>query len=305
MNESSAKHILVAGGTGLVGSRLCQELLNSGYRVSILSRREGVSKEGIPLLSWNALDQIIPSVYAVINLAGEGIADKRWSSQRKAAIRSSRTETTSRLVDAYRRCSDRRPGILINASAIGIYGSHDGTPIDENSGVGLGFLSEVCQDWEAAADPVSTLGVRLVKVRIGIVLARSGGALPKMSLPIRFFQGAKLGNGQQGFSWIHLDDLVSILIHCIENDQYQGVLNATSPFPTTNETFTRLLGKQLRRPILPVPAFVTRSVLNLLMGEMADAMLLKGAFVYPKILQNLGFRFKFARPEAAMKDLLG
>jgi len=305
MNDSNGKHIIVAGGTGLVGTQLCQELLRGGYQVSILSRREGTTREGIPLLPWSSLDQVITSAYAVINLAGEGIADKRWSPQRKDAILSSRTDTTARLVQAYGQAGDRRPGILVNASAIGIYGSHDGSPVDEKSGVGEGFLSEVCQAWEAAANPVSTLGVRLAKVRIGIVLARSGGALPKMSLPVRFFQGAKLGDGQQGFSWIHIDDLVSILIHCIENDQYQGVLNATSPFPTTNETFTRLLGKQLRRPILPVPAFVTRLVLNLLMGEMADAMLLKGVFVYPKILQGLGFKFKFQRPEAALKDLLG
>jgi len=241
----------------------------------------------------------------VINLAGEGIADKRWSPKRKNAILSSRTDTTTRLVEAYREAGDRRPRILVNASAIGIYGPHDGRPIDEKSSIGEGFLADVCRDWEAAADPVTQLGVRLSKVRIGIVLSRKGGALPKMSLPVRFFQGAKLGDGQQGFSWIHIDDLVSILIHCVENDQYQGVLNATSPFPTTNETFTRLLGKQLRRPILPVPAFVTRFALNLLMGEMAEAMLLKGAFVYPKALQGLGFKFKFERPEGALKDLLG
>lgn len=231
MNDFNGKHIIVAGGTGLVGTQLCQELLRSGYQVSILSRREGTTREGIPLLPWSSLDQVITSAYAVINLAGEGIADKRWSPQRKDAILSSRTDTTARLVQAYGQAGDRRPGILVNASAIGIYGSHDGSPVDEKSGVGEGFLSEVCQAWEAAANPVSTLGVRLAKVRIGIVLARSGGALPKMSLPVRFFQGAKLGDGQQGFSWIHIDDLVSILIHCIENDQYQGVLNATSLFP--------------------------------------------------------------------------
>ncbi|MFM8234288.1 MAG: TIGR01777 family oxidoreductase [Holophagaceae bacterium] len=305
MNNTHAKHILVAGGTGLVGSRLCQALQQAGYQVSILSRRQGSAPGGIPLLSWSSLDQAILSAHAVINLAGEGIADKRWSDRRKADILSSRTETTARIVEAYRQAGDRRPGILVNASAIGIYGSRDGSPIDETSEVGQGYLAEVCRAWETAADPVTSLGVRLAKVRIGIVLAQSGGALPKMSLPVRFFQGAKLGDGQQGFSWIHIDDLVSILIQCLENDRYQGVLNATSPFPTTNETFTRLLGKQLRRPILPVPAFVTRLTLRLLMGEMADAMLLKGAFVYPKALQSLGFRFKFERPEAALKELLG
>jgi len=305
MNDASRKHVLVAGGSGLVGTRLCQELQRAGYEVSILSRREGTSPEGIPFVLWSSLNQVIPSAYAVINLAGEGIADKRWSPKRKNAILSSRTDTTTRLVEAYREAGDRRPRILVNASAIGIYGPHDGRPIDEKSSIGEGFLADVCRDWEAAADPVTQLGVRLSKVRIGIVLSRKGGALPKMSLPVRFFQGAKLGDGQQGFSWIHIDDLVSILIHCVENDQYQGVLNATSPFPTTNETFTRLLGKQLRRPILPVPAFVTRFALNLLMGEMAEAMLLKGAFVYPKALQGLGFKFKFERPEGALKDLLG
>ena len=213
-----------------MGTRLCQELQRVGYEVSILSRREGTSPEGIPFVSWSSLNQVMPSAYAVINLAGEGIADKRWSPKRKNAILCSRTDTTARLVEAYREAGDRRPRILVNASAIGIYGPHDGRPIDEKSSIGEGFLADVCRDWEAAADPVTQLGVRLSKVRIGIVLSRKGGALPKMSLPVRFFQGAKLGDGQQGFSWIHIDDLVSILIHCVENDQYQGVLNATSPF---------------------------------------------------------------------------
>ena len=194
---------------------------------------------------------------------------------------------------------------LVNASAIGIYGPRDGRVIDEDKrhGPGSGFLARLCRQWEAAADAAAAHGVRVVKVRIGIVLAQDGGALPKMALPVRLFQGTRLGHGQQGFSWIHRDDLVRLFIEAARNPAYTGAVNGTAPCPTTNETFTRVLARRLHRPLLPVPAFLTRTAVKLLLGEMAQALLLDGAFVYPKKATGLGFTFRFERAEAALADL--
>lgn len=304
METTLNKKVVITGGTGLVGKRLCARLESLGYSVTIISR-QSKTKTGIMVAPWSALTQELKGAYGVINLAGEGIADKRWSEKRKQAILSSRVDATRTVVDAINSLGTDAPKVFATASAIGIYGFHDGAPIDEKTEPGQGFLAEVCQAWENEADKLQNSQTRISKIRIGIVLAPEGGALPKMSLPIKLFQGSKLGHGQQGFSWIHIEDLVSIFIQCLEDERYSGILNATSPFPTTNQTFTNILGKQLRRPILPVPGFVTRLALGVLLGEMADEMLLKGSFVYPKKLSQLGFKFQYDRAELALKDLLG
>ena len=192
----------------------------------------------------------------------------------------------------------------LNASAVGIYGGLDGRPVDETQPPGQGFLPRLCTQWEAAADAALAQGVRVVKVRIGLVLAGEGGALPKMALPVRFFQGTKLGHGQQGFSWIHIDDLVGLFIEAARNPEYAGAVNGTAPRPMTNETFTRALALRLRRPLLPVPAWLTRTAVKLLVGEMAEALLLQGAFVYPRQAERLGFVFRFEDAKTALQDLL-
>ncbi|WP_306600520.1 TIGR01777 family oxidoreductase [Geothrix sp. 21YS21S-2] len=291
------KIVVLAGGTGLVGRHLADSLSRDGVEVRVLSRRPGSP------FSWDDLPRALEGADAVVNLAGEGIADKRWTPSRKDAILRSRVESTNRLVAAMGALPSP-PRALVNASAVGFYGPMDGRPVEEGRGPGKGFLAKVCRQWEAAADAATPLGIRVVKLRLGVVLARDGGALPKMAFPVRMFQGARLGHGQQGLSWIHIDDLVRLVREAAENPAFSGALNATSPRPVTNETFTRALARRLRRPMLPIPGFVTRTALDLLFGEMGREMLLEGSFVYPRKALELGFTFRFEKVEEALADLL-
>jgi uncharacterized protein (TIGR01777 family) len=298
--------VLVAGGTGLVGRTLVQALLAQGSRVVILTRNPR-ALEALPVGAsahgWEALPDLLDGADAVINLAGEGIADRRWSLARKAAILDSRIRATARLVGAMRQCS-RPPAALVNASAIGYYGPKDSAPVDEGAASGSGFLAEVCLAWEAEATAATALGVRVARIRIGVVLAREGGALPKIALPVRCFSGCKLGSGNQGLSWIHIDDLVAMLIEAACNPAWEGAFNGTAPEPMSNEAFTRLLAEKLHRPILPVPGFLTTLATKLLLGEMAEALLLQGAFVQPAHALALGFEFHYPTAESALEYLL-
>ncbi len=293
------KRVVLAGGTGLVGRHLAEALSRQGVAVTLLSR----NPERTPLaVSWDDLPRALEGADAVINLAGEGIADRRWTPARKKALLDSRLDSTGRLVAAM-AAARQAPGVLINASAIGIYGPMDGRPVTEQQPVGKGFLAKLCQRWEAAADAAGP-DTRVVKLRLGIVLARDGGALPKLVLPVKLFQGTRLGHGQQGFSWIHLDDLIGLVLAALRDPAYRCAINATAPMPTSNETFTRAVARRLHRPLLPVPAWITRTALKLLLGEMAEEMLLQGAFVYPARAQALGYGFRFERVEDALADLL-
>jgi uncharacterized protein (TIGR01777 family) len=297
--------VVVAGGTGLVGRALVRALVARGCQVTVLSRKPGAALglEGALLRGWDDLPGLLDGADAVFNMAGEGIADRRWSAARKAAIRDSRVQGTRRLVEAMKTCA-QAPKALVNASAIGLYIPRGAEPVDEFSPPGRGFLADVCQAWEAEAKAATVSGVRVARLRIGVVLAREGGALPKMALPVRLFQGSKLGSGAQGLSWIHLDDLVAMLVEAARNEAWEGPFNATAPEPLSQEAFTRLLARQLHRPVLPVPAFLTAGLLRLLLGELADSLLLQGAFVYPVRAQTLGFTFRFPRAQAALEDLL-
>lgn len=305
MEPDVSPRVIVAGGTGLVGRALVKALADQGHRVTVLSRR--TAQAGLPgnvaLHGWEDLPPLLDGAAAVVNLAGEGIADKRWTPQRKAAIRDSRVTATRRLVSAMRDCA-RPPAVLLNASAIGYYGARDEGPVDETTASGTGFLPEVCRAWEAEAVAASEIGVRTVRLRIGAVLAREGGALPKMALPVRWFQGCALGTGTQGLSWIHLDDLVALFIEAMRHPGWEGACNGTAPEPLSQEAFMRLLARRLHRPLWPVPAFLTAAALRLALGELADALLLQGAFVLPARAQALGFRFRFPTAEAALEDLL-
>jgi len=214
-----------------------------------------------------------------------------------------RVDTTRRITAALAALASPPP-VLVNASATGFYGPRDGAPVDEATPAGKGFLAKVCREWEAAAD-TAPVGVRVVKLRIGVVLAREGGALPRMALPVKLFQGSKLGHGQQGMSWIHIDDLVALIQEAATNPAYAGPVNAVAPYPVTNESFTRAIARQLHRPVWPVPAFLTRTAVKVLVGDMADEMLLNGVFAYPRRAEGLGFAFRHPRVESALADLLG
>lgn len=299
------KRVVVAGGTGLVGRPLVRALVMQGVQVTVLTRNPKSCQfpQGIRAHGWEDLPGVLEGTDAVINLAGEGIADRRWSAPRKTAILRSRTESTARLVAAMGACA-HPPMALVNASAIGYYIPKGEIPVDESAAPGSGFLAEVCQAWEAEAMAASILGVRVAVVRLGVVLTREGGALPKMALPMRCFLGCKLGSGRQGLSWIHLDDLLALFIEAARNPAWQGVFNGTAPQPLSNEAFTALMATRLHRPMLPVPGFLTTFATKLLLGEMAEALLLQGAFVLPAHAKSLGFQFLFPTAKTALWDLL-
>lgn len=305
MEPKALNRVVVAGGTGLLGRPLVRDLLDLGAQVQVLTRRGAAANlpAGVQAHGWEDLPAVLDGADAVINLAGEGIADRRWTTARKAAIRDSRTLATRRLVEAMRDCQ-RPPKALVNASAIGYYGARDSTPVDEGAEPGAGFLADTCQDWEAEAMAASAIGVRVVRIRTGVVLARQGGALPKMALPVRYYLGCTLGSGRQGLSWIHLEDLVAMFLEAARNDAWEGPINGTAPGFLDNEAFTDLLARQLRRPLLPVPGFLTAAAMRLVLGDMAESLLLQGAFVAPARAQALGFEFRFTEAGAALADLL-
>jgi len=305
LGETNLNRVLVAGGAGLVGAPLVRALLARGASVSVLSRRPGHLHlpPGAAAHGWEDLRPLVEGADAIFNLAGEGIADGRWTPRRKAAIRESRVLATRRIVAAMEDCG-KPPGVLVNASAIGFYGARDAVPVDEGTPSGSGFLPEVCRAWEAEAQAAAASGGRVVCLRIGVVLARQGGALPRMALPIRCFLGSRLGSGSQGLSWIHLDDLVALFLEAALNPAWEGAVNATAPEPMSHGAFTRLLARRLHRPLWPIPDILTRSALKLLLGEMAEALLLEGAFVLPARAQALGFSFRFPTAAGALDHLL-
>jgi uncharacterized protein (TIGR01777 family) len=224
---------------------------------------------------------------AVVNLGGASIAGGRWTAKRKALLRASRVETTRALVTALAKMSER-PKALVSASAIGYYGDRGEELLTEESAAGTGFLAELARDWEAEAVKAESLGIRVVRVRLGVVLGKDGGALAKMLLPFKLGIGGRIGSGRQWMSWVTLDDGVGILRYAIENRAIRGAINVVAPQPVQNADFTRALGRALHRPaIFPAPAFALR----LAMGQMADALLLASQRVAPERLKQLGYRF--------------
>jgi uncharacterized protein (TIGR01777 family) len=237
---------------------------------------------------------------AVVNLAGASIADGRWSAQRKELLRASRIDTTRALVNALAKMN-ARPSVLVSASAIGIYGNRGDETLTEGSKPGTDFLPGLSQEWEAEALKAEALGIRVVLARFGIILAREGGALPKMLTPFKLGVGGRLGSGKQWMSWVTLEDAVGILRFAIENATVRGAINVVSPQPLQNEEFINVLAKTMHRPALfPAPAFALRLVL----GEMADALLLSSQRVVPQALQKLGYRFLHADLNLALAAVL-
>jgi len=286
--------VLVAGGTGFIGRPLCDALRAEGHTVLVVSRDR--SHAGQRAISWDAVPAAVNDVDAIVNLAGESLAAHRWSGAQKMRIIESRVATTRAMVDAV-GAAQSRPGVLVNASAVGFYGPRGDETLDETAGPGTGFLSKVCQAWEGEAMRAEALGLRVARLRFRIVLAADGGALARMLPPFRAFVGGPLGNGRQWMSWIHRDDVTGLVLDTLAKDGYRGAVNVTAPQPVTNRDFSKALGAALARPaVMRAPA----SVLRLALGEMAD-MLLTGQRVVPAAAQRLGYRFRYPQLTAALR----
>ena len=301
--------VAITGATGFIGKSLCPQLHADGKELVLFARDTRTAQSSFPgarVIEWDAVAGPPPvgsldGIDAVVHLLGEGIANGRWSSSRKRSIRESRVEGTRNLVQALRD-SAQPSGLLVSSSAVGFYGSRGDEELDESSEPGGGFLGEVCQAWEAEARAADALGVRTVLLRTGIVLSPEGGALAKMLPPFRMFVGGALGSGKQWMSWVHMEDEVGLIRHLLNSESLQGPVNATAPAPVTNREFSKTLGRVLGRPaILPVPALA----LKLLMGEMAQELLLDGQKVMPRRALADGYRFRFPELEGALRDLLG
>ncbi len=289
--------ILVTGSTGLVGTALVNELLRGGQTVCRLVRPETPAGGGGIPVRWNpatgALEGSAAGAEAVVHLAGASIASGRWNAERKALLRASRVETTQQLVASLSGLQPA-PKVLISAAAIGYYGNRGDEVLTEESAPGNDFLATLAKDWEAEAVKAEALGMRVVRLRFGVILAKHGGALERMLLPFRLGAGGRLGTGKQWMSWLSLAEAAAIIRFALENDAVRGAVNAVAPQPVRNAEFTKALASALRRPaIFPAPAFALRMAL----GEMADSLLLSSQRVAPKKLQQLGYRF--VHPELA------
>jgi uncharacterized protein (TIGR01777 family) len=305
--------VIITGGTGLIGRALTNELSENGHEVTILSRSlEPVA--GLPaktrVVHWDGKTttgwgNLVEETDAIVNLAGESVAGNnilsmRWTPERKRKILESRINSGKAVLEAV-RTARHKPGIVIQSSAVGYYGSQGAERISENTEAGKDFLASVCQEWEASTRDVEAMGVRWAGIRTGIVLSSKGGALARQILPFKFFVGGPLGSGEQAYPWIHLQDVVGAIRFIIEDPFASGVFNLTAPTMINNKEFSRILGKAMHRPCwIPAPAFAFK----LAFGE-ASTILLDGQYAEPKRLLAIGYPFRFEKPEAAVKNILG
>jgi len=298
--------VAITGATGFVGSRLVERLQAQGHQPLILTRNRASADRAFPTLeivaytptesgSWQ---QAIAGCDAVVHLAGEPIAESRWTPERKQEILNSRQLSTQKIVEAIAQANPK-PTVLVNASAIGYYGTSETATFDESSPAGNDFLAEVCQAWEAEAQKVKDAGVRLVILRLGIVLG-DGGALAKMTPPFKVFAGGPIGTGRQWFSWIHRDDLVNLILEALSRKDIEGVFNATAPNPVRMTELCQTIGETLNRPSwLPVPSFA----LEALLGEGAKVVL-EGQQVLPKRTTSYGFKYRYPTVKQALAEIL-
>ncbi len=289
--------VLITGAGGTVGAALSEALAARGDSVIGVTRDPAAPRDdAITWVAWDGVKAAVAEADAVVHLAGADVTAKRWTAARKAELRASRIDTARTLVEAI-ASSERKPRVLVSASAVGYYGPHGSEELDEDAPPGTDFLATLCRDWEAAAQGS---GVRTVLFRMGVVLTREGGALPKMLRPFRLGLGGSIGRGRQWLSWVHFTDVTGAMIHAIDSDTVEGPLNLCAPEPLTNAAFTRALGGALRRPaLLWVPPFVFR----LQLGEGAS-VLTSGQRVLPRRTEALGYRFRFRDIDAALADLL-
>ncbi len=310
-------HIVLTGGTGLIGRALCARLLDAGHTLSVLTRAPRRAAALLPpevrLQAWDARSpggwaRLLDGADGVVNLAGESIAGeslpailtRRWTAETKERIRQSRLRAGRALVDAIRQAA-RRPRVLVQASAVGYYGDASARAVDESAPPGDDFLARVCVEWEASTAEVEALGVRRAVIRTGLVLAPEGGILPMLLLPVQFFVGGPLGSGEQAIPWIHIADETEAIRFLLERDDAAGAYNLCAPQPLSQAEFVRRAARLLRRPTFfsaPAP------LLRLALGEKA-ALVLEGQRAVPRRLLDAGFRFRYENLEAALRDLLG
>ena len=295
---------MITGGSGLVGTALTDLLLQKGYHVSHLGRSPSLGK--VKCYRWsvtgNYIDpKALEGVDAIIHLAGAGVAEKRWSQSRKKEILESRTKS-SELICETLKTQPNQVKVVVSATAVGYYGlSTSDEWYDETCESGNDFLASVCKAWEASTDPIQALGIRLVKIRVGVVLSNNGGALIQMAQPVKWGFGAALGSGNQWVSWIHITDLCQIFLKAIENETMIGIYNAVAPNPVTNKELNQTIAQALQRPLWlpPVPEFALR----ILLGEMSQ-IVLTGARVDCSKVKSAGMTFDFTDANLAVKNLL-
>lgn len=295
--------ILITGGTGFIGKALCHSLITKKHELTVLSRNPDKVKSlcGESVKAINNIDELTSSdtFNVIINSAGEGIADARWTAKRKQVLLDSRIKTTNQLVDFIKK-ADNKPEVFISSSAIGYYGNQGAVELTEDSKPREDFSHVLCSKWEDAAQEAKSTGIRVCIIRIGLVIGHDGGFLKRMLPPFKFGLGGRMGDGQQWMSWIHRTDYIAIVHKLIETTALHGVFNGTAPKPVTNAELSKTLGKALNRPaILPVPAFV----LKILLGGMAE-LLLGGQRVMPVRIEQAGFEFTFKTLEQALNDVL-
>jgi uncharacterized protein (TIGR01777 family) len=296
-------HILITGGTGLIGRSLCAALTALGAQITVLSRRpqQVASLCGSRVQAMQSLDEWTPEIKfdAVINLAGEPIVDAYWTPRRKQVLRDSRIQLTQHLVEKIQQAKSK-PEVLISGSAIGYYGIVPEQSLNEDAPHGQDFSAQLCADWELAAKKAQEFGVRVVLLRTGLVLDETGGMLKKLLLPFQLALGSRLGNGKQWMSWVHWQDYLRAVLFLLNNVKTEGAYNLTAPAPVTNAVFTKTLAQTLGRPAFFVaPAFI----LKLVMGERSD-LLLGGQKVFPQRLQESGFVFEFPELPTALQEIL-
>jgi uncharacterized protein (TIGR01777 family) len=300
-----SKHILITGGTGLIGTKLTRLLLDKGYSVSHLSRKPTDVDARVHTYLWDVnqgeIDEhTVDGVDIIVHLAGANVADGRWTNERKKEIIRSRTKSIELIYKLIRDKKEHSVSAVISASATGYYGDRADELLVEDSAPGTDFLANVCMQWEHAVDTGESLGLRIVKFRTGVVLDANGGALAALAKPVKFGLGSPLGNGKQWMPWVHEEDVIAMYLYGIENDALSGDYNMVAPNPATNKQLTQAVAKELQRPLwLPkIPTFV----LNLLLGEMSS-MVLSSQKASAQKIEEAGFKFKYPTLTWALKEI--
>lgn len=292
--------ILVTGGTGFIGEQLCERLLADSHNMILLTRQSLLDSDSCRYISdFGGIDSG-ERIDAVINLAGASLADRRWTRAYKEEIFASRLNTTAALLELLRRL-EHKPAVVLSGSAIGYYGHHDDEELDEAGRITGGFSQDLCQQWEQLALTAQELGVRVCLLRLGVVLDRDGGAFPRMALPFKFGVANWMGSGRQWLSWVHRCDVVRAMLFLLEREDLEGPFNITAPRPVTSRGFCDAM-KHRKQTLLSAP--VPAALLRLMVGEMAEELLLKGQRVVPAALQEAGFVFDYPVLDEALVNIL-